>query len=125
MSSNPASRRRLQALFTKWKPFPASVLRSSRGGAYGQFKRNTAFAAATGFLLLAMIGAAHAAGALAVGACGAYGYGYDFHKVADARTAAIKQCAGSSLQNRRFNPAGLCCLRHRCQTTLRLVWLGD
>ena len=40
------------------------------------------------------VGAAHAAGALAVGACGAYGYGYDFRNVADARVAAMKKCSG-------------------------------
>jgi len=40
---------------------------------------------AAAFFLIAALGAAHAAGALAVGTCGAYGYGYDFRKVADAR----------------------------------------
>lgn len=57
-------------------------------------ERNSALAAAAGCFLMAAIGAAHAAGALAVGTCGAYGYGYDYHKIADARAAAIKQCAG-------------------------------
>jgi hypothetical protein len=61
-----------------------------------RFKRDIALAAVAGCLLIAGVGAAHAAGALAVGACGAYGYGYDFRKLADARAAAIKQCAGSS-----------------------------
>jgi hypothetical protein len=61
-----------------------------------RFTRNTALAVATGCILIAVIGAAHAAGALAVGACGAYGYGYDYHKLTDARAAAIKQCAGPS-----------------------------
>jgi hypothetical protein len=55
--------------------------------------RSSALAAATGCILIAAIAAAHAAGALAVGACGAYGYGYDFHKVADAR---MKKCSGST-----------------------------
>jgi Domain of unknown function (DUF4189) len=44
--------------------------------------------------LIAALGAAHAAGAFAVGACGAYGYGYDYRKVADARAAALKKCGG-------------------------------
>ena len=52
------------------------------------------FAAA--FILIAALGAAHAAGALAVGACGAYGYGYDFRKIADARVAAMRKCTGSA-----------------------------
>jgi hypothetical protein len=38
--------------------------------------------------------AAQAAGAFAVGACGAYGYGYDFRNETDARAAAIKKCTG-------------------------------
>jgi hypothetical protein len=61
-----------------------------------RFKRNSALAAVAGCLLIAVVAAAHAAGALAVGACGTYGYGYDFHKLADARTAAMKQCSGST-----------------------------
>ena len=47
-------------------------------------------------LLAAMTGAAAAAGAFAVGTCGAYGYGYDFHTAADARSAALKKCNGSA-----------------------------
>jgi hypothetical protein len=50
---------------------------------------------AAAFFLIAALGAAHAAGALAVGTCGAYGYGYDFRKVADARAAAIRKCTGN------------------------------
>jgi hypothetical protein len=50
---------------------------------------------AAGFLI-GSIAAAAAAGAFAVGACGAYGYGYDFPKVMDARSAALKKCAGRS-----------------------------
>ena len=49
---------------------------------------------AAAFFLIAALGAAHAAGALAVGTCGAYGYGYDFRKVADARPA-IRKCTGN------------------------------
>jgi hypothetical protein len=60
------------------------------------FTRNVALAIATGCILIAVINVAQAAGALAVGSCGAYGYGFDFHKVADARAAALKQCAGES-----------------------------
>ena len=35
-----------------------------------------------------------AAGALAVGKCGAYGQAYDYHGDAAARAAALKQCKG-------------------------------
>jgi len=38
--------------------------------------RMAARAVAAAFFLIAALGAAHAAGALAVGTCGAYGYGY-------------------------------------------------
>jgi len=61
-----------------------------------RLQRRPALAAVTVGFLIAMIGAADAAGALAVGACGAYGYGYDFHDVADARAAAMKRCSGES-----------------------------
>ena len=50
---------------------------------------------AAAFFLIAALGAAHAAGALAVGTSGAYGYGYDFRKVADARAAAVRKCTGN------------------------------
>lgn len=56
--------------------------------------RLAARALAAACCLFAVLGAAHAAGALAVGACGAYGYGYDFHDLADARVAAIRKCTG-------------------------------
>ncbi len=59
------------------------------------FRRNCAFAAATAGFLIAAIGTAGAAGAFAVGACGAYGFGFDFRKAADARVAAIKKCTGA------------------------------
>mgnify|MGYP003782010575 CR=1 FL=1 len=38
---------------------------------------------------------AWAAGALAVGKCGAYGQAYDYAAEADARSAALKQCKGN------------------------------
>jgi hypothetical protein len=58
------------------------------------FKRNSALAVAAAAALLATIGAAQAAGAFAVGACGAFGYGFDYRHVIDARTAALKKCTG-------------------------------
>src|SRR5580704_5244148 len=57
-------------------------------------KSATALAAAG--LLIGSIGAAAAAGAFAVGACGAFGYGYDYRHVTDARAAALKKCSGAS-----------------------------
>jgi hypothetical protein len=55
--------------------------------------------AATGALAVAAclsssIGAAQAAGALAIGTCGAYGFAYDYRKEAAASRAALGKCAG-------------------------------
>jgi hypothetical protein len=58
-------------------------------------KRNSALAAAAACFLIAGIGIADAAGAFAVGVCGAYGYGFDYGKVDDARVAAMKKCPGA------------------------------
>jgi hypothetical protein len=60
------------------------------------FLRNAAFGIAIVCASVALIGAAEAAGAMAVGACGAYGYGYDFRKIADARVAAMRKCTGNA-----------------------------
>ena len=46
-------------------------------------------------LLPIRIGAANAAGALAVGACAAYGYAYDYPSSETAQAAAIGKCGGS------------------------------
>ncbi len=60
-----------------------------------KFLRNFAYAVAGFGLLILAIGTAEAAGALAVGSCGAYGYGFDYHKETDARTAAMTKCTDS------------------------------
>jgi hypothetical protein len=62
------------------------------------FKRNAARGVLMAGFLIVAIGAADAAGALAVGACGAYGYGFDFRKVTEARNAAMKKCSGGDCQ---------------------------
>jgi Domain of unknown function (DUF4189) len=60
------------------------------------FLRNAAFGIAVVCVSVALIGAAEAAGAMAVGACGAYGYGFDYARTADARAAAMSKCTGST-----------------------------
>jgi Domain of unknown function (DUF4189) len=60
------------------------------------FWRRIAAAVAAASLLLATVSAAQAAGAFAVGACGAYGYAYDYKQMAAARTAAAQKCSGAS-----------------------------
>ena len=53
------------------------------------FTRKSALAIVIGCILIAAIGTARAAGAFAVGACGAYGYGYDYRKPPDARAVPL------------------------------------
>ena len=77
--------------------------------------RTVALVVAAGCFLIAALGASHAAGALAVGACGAYGYGFDFRQMADARVAAIKKCTGKGRLRGRGG---------RCQAAVRLLRLG-
>ena len=60
------------------------------------YRRNFAPAAVAACLLIVSLGAAHAAGAFAVGTCGAFGYGLDFRHAADARAAALRKCTGGS-----------------------------
>jgi hypothetical protein len=60
------------------------------------FLRNFALAAAGIVFVIWAIATAQAAGALAVGACGAYGYGFDYGNESDARTAALSKCAGGN-----------------------------
>jgi Domain of unknown function (DUF4189) len=50
--------------------------------------------AAASSLLIGSIGSSQAAGALAIGACGAYGFAYDFPKETAASRAALSKCAG-------------------------------
>lgn len=45
-------------------------------------------------VLIAGAAAAHAAGALAIGECGAYGFAYDYTQTAAASQAAVGKCAG-------------------------------
>jgi len=55
--------------------------------------RATARALVAASLVLAPL-PAQAAGALAIGACGAYGFAYDFRPDQDARRAALSSCEG-------------------------------
>jgi len=47
-------------------------------------------------VLLVAPATAHAAGALAVGTCRAYGYSYDFGDITAARRAALANCSGQN-----------------------------
>jgi uncharacterized protein DUF4189 len=57
--------------------------------------RRFAAAVAAASLLLAPVSAAQAAGAFAVGACGAYGYAFDYKEGVAARAAAAHKCSGT------------------------------
>jgi hypothetical protein len=48
------------------------------------------------FFALVSVSPTLAAGALAVGKCGAYGQAFDYPREDAARTAALKQCAGGN-----------------------------
>ena len=58
------------------------------------FGRAAARIAVAGALVLSMIGIVHAAGALAIGACGAYGVAYDYPGADAARAEAMRKCTG-------------------------------
>lgn len=50
---------------------------------------------ATATLMVVAVNTARAAGALAIGSCGAYGEAYDFVSLEDARKSALSKCQGS------------------------------
>ena len=58
------------------------------------FGRALAGIVAAASLLIGNIGVIQAAGALAVGQCGAYGFAYDYEQEAAASRAALGKCAG-------------------------------
>ena len=49
---------------------------------------------ATATLMLVAVNTARATGALAIGACGAYGQAFDFPNVEEARKSALASCTG-------------------------------
>jgi hypothetical protein len=51
---------------------------------------------ATAALMLVVVNTARAAGALAIGACGAFGEAYDFRTVEEARQSALAKCQGGT-----------------------------
>ncbi len=54
----------------------------------------TVLVATTRFVTQDFVAPAHAAGAFAIGKCGAYGQAYDYPAEGAARAAALKQCHG-------------------------------
>ena len=51
---------------------------------------------ATATVMVVTVSRARAAGALAIGACGAYGEAYDFHTAKQARDSAESKCEGNT-----------------------------
>jgi hypothetical protein len=51
---------------------------------------------ATAALMFVTVNVARAAGALAVGSCGAFGEAYDFRSVDEARASAMSKCQGDT-----------------------------
>jgi hypothetical protein len=58
------------------------------------FRRACAGAVAAVGVWIGSVALGQAAGALAIGACGAYGFSYDFSREAAASQAALGKCAG-------------------------------
>jgi hypothetical protein len=58
------------------------------------FRLVLAAALAAGCHVIGSVGIAHGAGALAIGACGAYGFADDYAREAAASRAALGKCAG-------------------------------
>ncbi len=56
--------------------------------------RSSLRAAFAASLLFASVAQTHAAGALAIGACAAYGYAYDYPTSEAAQAAAMEKCTG-------------------------------
>ncbi len=53
---------------------------------------------ASATVMLVAVTRARAAGALAIGSCGAYGEAYDYHSVKEARISARSKCNGKACQ---------------------------
>jgi hypothetical protein len=51
---------------------------------------------ASATVMLVTVNTARAAGALAIGACGAYGEAFDYRSAEDARKSALSKCRGES-----------------------------
>ena len=51
---------------------------------------------ATASVMLVAVNTARAAGALAIGTCGAFGEAYDFHSPRQARKSALSKCSGQA-----------------------------
>ena len=60
------------------------------------FGRAFARIAVAGALVVSAIGLVHAAGALAIGPCGAYGLAYDHAQADAAKVEAMRKCSGKA-----------------------------
>jgi hypothetical protein len=79
---------------------------------------------ATATLMLVAVNTARAAGALAIGKCGAFGESYDFLTTEAARKNALTRCAGNTLPRGGQRPARLCRLGNRLHQPMRAAQLG-
>ena len=80
--------------------------------------RACARVALAGTFVLSLIGIVHAAGALAIGPCGAYGFAYDHAAAEAARAEAMRKCKGKGCKvvaSMRMNCAAFAVdLRNAC-----------
>ena len=80
---------------------------------------------ATATLMLVAVNTARAAGALAIGACGAFGQAYDFHSVDGSAQERAGQMQGRQLPRGGGGQARLRRLGGRFHQWLRRPWLGQ
>ena len=80
---------------------------------------------ATATLMLVAVNTARAAGALAIGACGAFGEAYDFGSVEAARKSALAKCQNDTCRVVIRHQTRLRRLRGRFHQSLRRAWLGQ
>ena len=64
----------------------------------GSFRRTCMSVISAVALLATGVAPSRAAGALAIGACAAYGYAYDYPTAEEAQAAAIQKCTGECKQ---------------------------
>jgi hypothetical protein len=72
----------------------AGVARASRKKSNHAARKSLGSIVAATCMMVGGMAAARAAGALAVGSCGAYGFAYDYAQEAQASRAALGKCAG-------------------------------
>ena len=80
---------------------------------------------ATATLMLVAVNTARAAGALAIGSCGAFGEAYDFRTIDDARQSALSKCQGDTCRVVTTVKRGCAAFAVDFANAVRRAWLGQ